>query len=322
MIYTLPYKTKQFFFALIKISIVVAAFYFIYRKLTSNSSLEFSNFLHFLDENGVISTKTILILFVLTGFNYFFEILKWQILVSPTKRISFKKASEQSLGALTASLFTPNRIGEYGAKAIYYTKDIRKHIMLINLLSNLLQMSVTTILGAIGFSFFISKYPIQLNYSKIWPLLIFTVVMITILIFIIRKNKFSIKGFSLKKIKYFIINYPKKLITYGFGLSLLRYLIFSFQFYYLLTIFEIQTSYLHAITIITSMYFLASIIPSIFIFDVLIKGSVAVYLFSFVGVNSFTILCIVTLMWIFNFVIPSILGSYFVLNFNFPEDDL
>ena len=69
------------------------------------------------------------------------------------------------------------------------------------------------------------------------------------------------------------------------------------------------------------MYLLASIIPSIFIFDVVIKGSIAVYLFTFLGVNEFTILSITTLMWIFNFVLPSIFGSYYVLNFNLPEID-
>ncbi|MDO7170886.1 lysylphosphatidylglycerol synthase domain-containing protein [Mariniflexile sp. AS56] len=322
MIYTLPYKTKQFFFVLIKISIVVAAFYFIYRKLAYNSSLEFSNFIDILNEHDVFSAKTILILIILTGFNWFFEILKWQKLVSPINKITFQKASQQSLGALTASLFTPNRIGDYGAKAIYYTKNLRKRILLTNLLSNILQMGVTCILGCIGLYFFISKYAISLNYNKLLLRTLFTLACIGFVFFVIQKSRFSIKGFSFEKMKVFLLNYPKKLLIYGFCLSLLRYLIFSFQFYYLLTIFGVNNSYLESMTLITSMYLLASIIPSIFIFDVLIKGSVAVYLFSFIGINAISILCIVTLMWVLNFVFPSILGSYFVLNFNFPKNDL
>jgi len=69
------------------------------------------------------------------------------------------------------------------------------------------------------------------------------------------------------------------------------------------------------------MYLLVSIIPSIFIFDVIIKGSVAVYLFSFVGANELTILVIVTIMWLLNFVMPSIFGSYHVLNFSWYKSD-
>lgn len=319
--YRSPYKTKQFFFVLIKISIVVGAFYFIYQKLANNSELEFSIFIDFLSKKDIFSIKNTLFLLFLSIFNWFFEILKWQNLVSFVKKITFKNALEQSLGALTASLFTPNRIGEYGAKAMYYNSNYRKHILLINLISNMLQMSITVILGIIGFSFFVSNYHIEINYNKLSFILILTIIILFFIGYIIHKNKFTIKGFSLIKIKDFIFRFPKNKIFLGFLLSLLRYAIFSFQFYFLLIILHVNIDYFIALTVITSMYLLASIIPSIFIFDVLIKGSIAVYLFSFLGVNELTILSIITIMWLLNFVLPSIFGSYYVLNFNLPKNN-
>ena len=54
-------------------------------------------------------------------------------------------------------------------------------------------------------------------------------------------------------------------------------------------------------------------------FDVVIKGSVAVYLFDIVGVNELTTLSIIMLMWILNFVLPSIFGAVFVLKFKLPK---
>jgi hypothetical protein len=243
-------------------------------------------------------------------------------LVSATTKISLKNALEQSLGALTASIFTPNRIGEYGAKAIYYPKEFRKRIMLINLLSNLLQMSVTVILGIMGFYFFITDFNVDLIYSKLvmWFLLI--LILIALGGFVFSKIKYAIKGFSFLKLKAFVLNYPKQIIAFAFTCSLFRYAIFSFQFYYLLTVFGINLSYLDAMMVITTMYLLASIIPSVFLFDVIIKGSIAVYLFTFLGVNAIPILSIVTLMWVFNFVLPSIFGSYYVLSFKFQKDTL
>lgn len=319
MTYRLSYKTKQFFFVLIKISIVVVAFYFIYLKLTKNIDLEYTFFIELLIKNTIFSTETFILLSFLSIFNWFCEIVKWQQLVSPIKNIRFKNAIEQTLGSLTASLFTPNRIGEYGAKAMYYTKEYRKRILLINLISNLLQMGITIILGSIGIYFLILKFQIVLNTSWVFEILIFSMVIISSIIILIRKTKFTIKGFSFEKLKTFITSYNTNILAYGFGLSLLRYVAFSFQFYYLLTLFGIEITYLNAMMFITSMYLLASVIPSIFIFDVVIKGSVAVYLFGFMGVNAVTILSIVTLMWLFNFVFPSIIGSYFVLKFNLPE---
>ena len=51
------------------------------------------------------------------------------------------------------------------------------------------------------------------------------------------------------------------------------------------------------------------------LFDVVLKGTVAVWVFSYFNIEPLTILSITTLMWIFNFVLPAIIGSYFVLTF-------
>ncbi|MCK5402416.1 MAG: hypothetical protein KAJ28_12350, partial [Flavobacteriaceae bacterium] len=168
---TLPYKTKQFFFALIKLSIVCGASYFIYNKLAYNDNLDFSVFIAFLIKNDVFLTKNILFVLILTIFNWFFEILKWQNLVSFIKNISFFEALKQSLAAHTASLFTPNRIGEYGAKAIYFAKPLRKRILLLNLIGNISQMTTTLLFGIIGFALFISIYDINISPIKLFRLI-------------------------------------------------------------------------------------------------------------------------------------------------------
>ena len=321
MIQQLPYKTKQFFFVLIKISIVVIAFYFIYKKLTQNNDLDFNTFNQIITKKRVLSLKTISFLLVLSIFNWFFEILKWQALVSPIKHISFKNALEQTFGSLTASLVTPNRIGEYGAKAMYYTKNFRKQIMLTNLIHNTLQMGVTTGFGLVGCLYFLRYYDANINFGNGIKITFLILLLIGVLVAVLRRKKVSFKGFSFEKLATNLKQFPKKVIGLALCYSLARYLIFSFQFYYLLLIFDVELTYLDAMTLITTMYFLASIIPSIFVLDVLVKGSVAVYLFSFVGAATLTILSIVTLMWLFNFVLPSIYGSYFVLKFKLPKHD-
>lgn len=314
MRYQLSYKTKQFFFVLIKLSIVVGAFYFIYKRLTYNNTLVFTEFIKF-------SIKNILFLLFLSIFNWFFEILKWQTLISSIKKITFKSALEQSLGALTASLFTPNRIGEYGAKAIYYQSSFRKHVVLINLISNMIQMGVTTIFGVFGLYFLVTNYDIHVNYHKLYIVLIIGLIGTTLIGFGFRKSRFTSIGLSFQKIKDFISGFSNQKLVLSFTYALIKYLIFSFQFYFLLCIFNIDIDYVNAMYFITSMYLLASIIPSIFIFDVVIRGSVAVYLFSFIGVNELVILSISTIMWLLNFVLPSLFGSYYVLNFNLPTND-
>lgn len=314
MIGSLPHKTKQFFFLLIKLSIVFGAAYFIYNKLTSNEHLDFSVFVSFLSENNVFSLKNIVFLLFLTIFNWFFEILKWRILVSTIKNISFYDALKQSLAALTTSLFTPNRIGDYAVKAAYYKKSLRKRILLLNLLSNMAQMTITVALGCIGFIIFIRKYNVDISYVRATRFIIIITVLGFFTLFGVSQKKYKIRGFDLSKILSFITDLPTQIHLKNVGFSLIRYLIFSFQFFFLLTIFGIDVYYTNAMLIITSMYLLASVIPTLTIFDVVIKGSVALYLFNIVGVNDLTVLSIITLMWLLNFVIPALLGSFFVLN--------
>jgi hypothetical protein len=80
-------------------------------------------------------------------------------------------------------------------------------------------------------------------------------------------------------------------------------------------IFKIDISYFDALSAITSIYLIASIIPMLSLFDFVLKGTVAVFIFSFYNIQPIIILSITSIMWILNFVLPAIIGSYFVLTF-------
>lgn len=319
MLGSLTYKTKQFFIVVIKLSIIIGASYYVFNRLVNTKNLDFNQFILFLDKNDAFSTENILFLLFLTLFNWFFEILKWQKLVNSVKKISFKNALEQSLGGLTASLITPNRIGDYGAKAIYFAKPLRKRILLLNLLGNMAQMSITMLMGTVGFILFYLRYDIEINGYKLSRVLLIILVVVMFTVFGVKQTKFKIKGFSIARVIEFIKQLPTKISIQNFVFSLVRYAIFSFQFYFLLHIFGTNLNYQTAIVAISSMYLLASVVPSLAVFDVVIKTSAAVFVFDYLGVDELTILSVSTLMWLLNFILPSIFGSYYVLNFNLQK---
>lgn len=318
MLTAISYKIKQFWLALIKLSLVVAAFYFIYTKLFENENLSFSEFSQNLMNVSSISTITILILMFLSILNWCLEIRKWQSLVSSFQKISFKDAKSQTLGALTASLLTPNRIGDYGAKAMYYHSPFRKKIMFLNFLGNAVQMGMTTIFGAVGYICLVLYFQPELNYESIfiWFAIIgFTGLGLFLAMkFAWQKNKQK----AMYKLFDFLKNIATDILFKVAVYAMLRYLIFSFQFYYLLLLFGVEMRYFEAMMAISSTYLLASIIPSIFIFDVIIKSGIAVYVFGLMGVPELIVLSVVSLMWLTNFALPSIIGSYHVLSFKLP----
>ncbi|MCK0114577.1 lysylphosphatidylglycerol synthase domain-containing protein [Gelidibacter sp. F63206] len=319
MLTAISHKTKQFLLVLIKLSLVVAAFYFIYSKLFQNKNLSFVEFIHNLINYSSFSTNIVVVLVFLSILNWFFEINKWQALVSSVTEISWIEAKSQSLGALTASLLTPNRIGDYGAKAMYYLPQYRKKIMFLNLLGNCAQMGITTIFGTVGLIYFAHHHQPQLDYYGILIWLTGIGIIGFLSIWTLKTTWLNKQAKTLYRLFGFLTRISNIIIFKVVLYSLVRYLIFSFQFYYLLALFGIDMSYFEAMAAIASMYVLSSIIPSIFIFDVIIKGGVAVYVFGLIGVSESIVLSIITFMWILNFVLPSIIGSYHVLRFKLPK---
>ena len=309
------YKSKQFFALVVKLFVVIGCGYFIYDKIFTNQQQSFLDFTSILMENDVFSLKNILLLFVFTFLNWILEITKWKLLVLQVQNISFFEAAKQSLASLTASLITPNRIGEYGAKAMFFKKSFSKKILALNLIGNFSQLVITFIFGILGCVFLLFKFKIEFDYTNILFVLLFFLLLFLVIRFI-DKKEISFKGYSIKSFKKFMNDFPKNSIQKIIILSISRFVIFSHQFYFLLLIFNIEILYLDAIMCIFSMYLIASIIPMLSLFDVVLKGSVAILVFSFYQVDKSNILAITLIMWIFNFVIPSIVGSYFVLTFS------
>lgn len=313
---TASYRRKQIFAVVIKLAIVVGAVYFIYNRLAHKNTLDFPSFLKQLQVSNIITFQNGVILLGATFLNWFLEILKWQQLASYVKKINFWESTQQSLGSLTASLFTPNRIGEYGVKVMYFSKHQRKRILGLNFLGNCAQMLATVCFGLIGFSWFVLEFSIELPMYKVARMSALLLLFGCIFLIGSKQKKIRIKGFSFQSLKTFLKKVPISIHSKNITISFIRYAVFAHQFYFLLLIFGIETPYKITMSAIASMYLISSLIPMLFIFDVVVKGSIAVWVFGFLNINELAILSVTTIMWILNFVLPSIIGSYFVMRFD------
>ena len=300
---SISHKAKQLLVLLIKLLIVGGAFYFIYNQLAHNEKLNWVLFVEKFNKNkSFIGIAVILLLSVL---NRFFEILKWQNLVSYIHKITLFDATKQVLGALTAGLFTPNGIGEYAGKALFFEKFQAKNIIFLNLICNGIQLILSVIFGIFGL--------LYLGYGK-WVLLLLSIIFgFLVLVFGLKKVK--IKGYSISDLILKINEITKSIHRKNNYLAVCRYLIFSHQYYFLFLAFDVQLPYFTLMATIATVYFLASSLPTFQFLDFAVKGSVAVYFFGLLNVNEWIVVFISTLMWFLNVVLPVLIGSYFVLNF-------
>ncbi|SHM03694.1 hypothetical protein [Flavobacterium xinjiangense] len=306
---SIPHKTKQFLVLLIKLLIVGGAFYFIYDQLANNDKLDWQKFIILFQKNQSVSG--IAFILFLSVLNRFFEILKWQNLVGFIHKISLGDATKQVLAALTAGLFTPNGVGEYAGKALFFEKSETKKVIFLNLICNGIQMILTVIFGIFGLLYFNAQY----NVITTKTVMILFGICFLVFGILFSLKKLTIKGFSIEKLIHKINEIPKPIHQKNIFLAICRFLVFSHQYYFLFLAFDVDLSYLTAIATITSVYFLASSLPTFQFLDFAIKGSVAVYFFGLLGVNEWIVIFITTLMWFLNVVLPVVIGSYYVLNF-------
>ncbi len=306
------YKSKQYLFVLLKVIVVIAALGFIYVRLHDQGVFDRAGFGQLFFSSSLFQAKTLLILFSLTTLNWLFEIFKWQVLSKQLRTISFPESARQVLSAHTTSIFTPFKMGEYGAKTIFFRKNQAKKVLFLNFLGNMAQLSATLFFGLIGLFFYI-----EWNFPQWLVSYIVCVGIGMLFLFLGRKwlpfKNFKIKGFSLKKSSDFVAGIPKRDRFKVVAFSFLRYVFFSFQFCFLLSL-GTSISWFEVYLLVFAMYLLSSALPVLQLFDFAVKGSVAVLLFT--TIPSQIVISVAFFMWLLNAMLPALVGSYFVLSFN------
>lgn len=299
----LSHKTNQFWILAIKLLVVSLSFIVIYKALLDVSTSHWQLIFDFSQ-----LTNLLWLGFFLSLLNWSLESLKWKTLLKNSEAIKFSSAFSETLRAHAVSIITPNKIGEFGAKASFYSKSLRPQILKLTLTGQLYQLLATCFFGMIGLFVIYSQLSFQLKFSigmAFGLLLIFGLVFY----FMKFQNKWLLKletyFSSLTKLSE---RTNAKVLT----LSMLRYLCFSHQFYVLLWLFQPELSYAQVIPIIFSIYFISSFVPTFLILDATLKAGLGLFLLKGL-LASELIIAVSSLMWIFNFGIPALFGNLLLL---------
>ena len=98
---------------------------------------------------------------------------------------------------------------------------------------------------------------------------------------------------------------------------MLRYLVFSLQYYIVLKAFGINFSNNVEILLIPLCFLLTSSIPTILISEIGVRGSIALIIFSIVTDNNLAIFLSSIVLWSINVAFPAFIGMFFLKRFNF-----
>lgn len=306
-------KAKQFLTLLIKISIVSGAFYFIYNRLSGSKELDSALLLSVITDSK--NYFQLFLLLLLTFSNRFVEILKWQNLASLISPITVSQAAKQVLSALTLGIFTPNGIGEYAGKALYFDKNKTGKVIFLNMVCNGIQVIYAILFGILGLTIlnqFHTIFPNKYLFSAYAIILILTIILFRI-------RHFSIKGYSLQTLFSLLNEIPRKAHQKNMLLAFIRYLSFTHQYVILYYLLGVNLPYFELLCAISAIYLLASSLPNFQFLEFAVKGSIALYIFSVLDVNQWVVILVATLIWLLNIVLPVSIGSFFVLTYNLKK---
>ena len=94
-------------------------------------------------------------------------------------------------------------------------------------------------------------------------------------------------------------------------------MVFSLQYFILLLFFEVDINLFDSLIMSSLVFFTISIIPTIAITEIGVRGSLAIYFFGLISSNNIGILTATFSLWIVNLVLPALIGIIFVYNLKF-----
>jgi len=311
---------------ILKLVIVALALWFMYQKVFANENLSemYQWFLGTFKEQVSWPLFWVLLLMFL---NWLLDAVKWKFLIKKEEEVSLWLSIKAVFLGITVSIFTPNRVGEFGGRVFCLEKADRIKAVLITILGNVGQLLATTIFGTIALVHYMQAYSGFLDgeadYWFFILVFIATILVSTLIALYLNTSwlsSFFMKFKFLRKYEDYsdvFSYYSTTELLYIIFLSIARYAVFSFQFYILLRFFLVDISLIESLTMSSLVFLTISIIPTIALTEIGVRGSIAIYFFGLVSANHIGILTATFALWFTNLVLPALLGTILVYNLKF-----
>jgi len=299
-------KLYKYINLLIRILIGLAAIWYIYIKL--NDSFLF-NLQQFNIDN--ISYRFIIIALLLVILNWGIEAIKWRYAIRNIVGLPILKAFKHTITGITLGLVTPNRIGEIPARALLLNNNSFKEITLKTAVASFSQVLITLLIGGIGFAITYKQFNLGQNSILLNFVILFSSLVLVLLYFrvislgrVLNKIKYIREKELVNALSEFEYNELVNILMF----SLLRYIVFSIQFWLVLKAFDISLTTFDDVLLIPICFMIASFIPTILISEIGVRGSVALFVFGTVSNMDIQIILSSVLLWLINVALPALIG--------------
>ena len=263
----------------------------------------------------------LIIIFIGQFLNWWLESLKFRVIISKTESINKWDAIKSVYAGNAIGVLTPNKVGTFIGRALYLKDKDTVSVISSTMLGNVAQLTTTALFGFFGFLIIVS-FGTKLNFINqgfpIYALLASFILLLLLGILFFYPSflyKLSLKlpliSRFAERISYFKYFSKKELLTV-LAFSVLRYIVFAFQFILLLKLLHVNVTIISLFAFICVLYMIVTFIPSPFMGNLGTREAVVLLLLA--NYNSTAeVLSASIILWGINVAFPALLGSLIFL---------
>ncbi|NDP21619.1 MAG: flippase-like domain-containing protein [Paludibacter sp.] len=252
---------------------------------------------------------------VLLPANWLLEAKKWQMFVSKIQKITLFFAIKAVLSGIFTGFFTPNRVGELVGRVSFLKNENRKSGVTLSVLNSLTQNIIMAFFGIPACILFFLSQNETLNTEIIRYLLLLIISLILFgwlyfnlpqLSHRLKSNRISaaVSSFSNCLSDFSVQDLFKIMLV-----TLMRYVVFCAQFYFMLRFFNVGLDFWQAFIAIPTTYLFVTFTPSLAFSEAAVRSSYAVLIIGAFSSPEIPIILAGVSIWIVNFVLPMLSGS-------------
>lgn len=292
----------------------------LYQQLWLNEQFNLGTWLSAVrNEWGLEKIPYALLLLLLIPLNWGLEALKWQWLCGEFERPPLAKAFRAVLAGLTVSLFTPNRIGEYGGRVLFVGEGQGWKAVWASLLSSWSQWSALLLGGLVAWFAWLGLYAPPIEPFWVWMLSLLGLALALVFVLL----PFSVRHWQpwlYRKTGWAwlqeLFACSAKTCLAVWLASLLRYGVYSLQFWACLHCFELPFAPAVYWMGIGLIFLLQTGLPLPPATGLVARGNIALWVFGqlWPGAEAWglSILASTFGLWLFNVFVPALLGAFFL----------
>ena len=247
-----------------------------------------------------------LLMACLLTLNYTIEAIKWKSVIASTNTFNTMQALRAVLVGQAFSFFTPARSGDYVGRTLFLAPGTKLKGITQMAWASYAQIIMTICFGCFALFWNLPFLPWLKWVAPFGACLA---------LFLFFYNQ-PLKGW-LSKINLLQIDTALKWKL--LGLALARYTIYLLQYNWAAEILSIPIGWMDLSIGIMALLFFLSMIPAISLTDLVIRGQLFLLLMAPFYQNDIMLIALTTLIWIVNFLIPSILGAILLLGFRLKQ---